>query len=156
LILNINSVRFICCCSDFLFVMDWFIYDGGLEASLLQLVNHHNQTSLKFREQTEEAKKEALRTATNVLDLLVDSVNGGVQECFANEKRIEFEIRALTATITRYTRQMDKWLAASYAINSVLKEIGCCIDLDQDEILFYRNGVSLGVIFGEIRKTDGA
>ncbi|KAG8640863.1 hypothetical protein MANES_13G077640v8 [Manihot esculenta] len=30
--------------------------------------------------------------------------------------------------------------------------IGCCIDLDQDEILFYRNGVSLGVAFRGIRK----
>ena len=30
--------------------------------------------------------------------------------------------------------------------------IGCCIDLDQDEILFYRNGVSLGVAFCGICK----
>ncbi|XP_012075216.1 E3 ubiquitin-protein ligase RKP isoform X2 [Jatropha curcas] len=30
--------------------------------------------------------------------------------------------------------------------------IGCCIDLDHDEILFYRNGVSLGVAFRGIRK----
>ncbi|XP_058006345.1 E3 ubiquitin-protein ligase RKP-like [Hevea brasiliensis] len=30
--------------------------------------------------------------------------------------------------------------------------IGCCIDLDHDEILFYRNGVSLGVAFRGIHK----
>ncbi|XP_057774623.1 E3 ubiquitin-protein ligase RKP [Salvia miltiorrhiza] len=30
--------------------------------------------------------------------------------------------------------------------------IGCCIDLDSDEILFYRNGISLGVAFCGIRK----
>ncbi|CAI0428813.1 unnamed protein product [Linum tenue] len=30
--------------------------------------------------------------------------------------------------------------------------IGCCIDMDLDEILFYRNGVSLGVAFRGIRK----
>lgn len=30
--------------------------------------------------------------------------------------------------------------------------IGCCIDFDRDEILFYRNGVSLGVAFDGIRK----
>ncbi|PON50865.1 43kDa postsynaptic protein [Trema orientale] len=30
--------------------------------------------------------------------------------------------------------------------------IGCCIDLDQNEIMFYRNGVSLGVAFHGIRK----
>ncbi|KAB5556567.1 hypothetical protein DKX38_007476 [Salix brachista] len=30
--------------------------------------------------------------------------------------------------------------------------IGCCIDLDHDEILFYRNGISLGVAFCGLRK----
>ncbi|XP_059624370.1 E3 ubiquitin-protein ligase RKP isoform X2 [Cornus florida] len=30
--------------------------------------------------------------------------------------------------------------------------IGCCIDLDHDEISFYRNGVSLGMAFSGIRK----
>ncbi|GMH14941.1 hypothetical protein Nepgr_016782 [Nepenthes gracilis] len=30
--------------------------------------------------------------------------------------------------------------------------IGCCIDLDEDRILFYRNGISLGVAFGSVRK----
>ncbi|GKV25291.1 hypothetical protein SLEP1_g34750 [Rubroshorea leprosula] len=30
--------------------------------------------------------------------------------------------------------------------------IGCCINLDQDEISFYRNGASLGVAFSGIRK----
>ncbi|WCJ31794.1 E3 ubiquitin-protein ligase RKP [Euphorbia peplus] len=30
--------------------------------------------------------------------------------------------------------------------------IGCCINLDDDEILFYRNGISLGVAFHGVRK----
>ncbi|XP_021736630.1 E3 ubiquitin-protein ligase RKP-like [Chenopodium quinoa] len=32
--------------------------------------------------------------------------------------------------------------------------IGCCIDLDEDRILFYRNGISLGVAFSGIRKMN--
>ncbi|KAL2907157.1 E3 ubiquitin-protein ligase RKP [Bienertia sinuspersici] len=32
--------------------------------------------------------------------------------------------------------------------------IGCCIDLDEDSILFYRNGISLGVAFAGIRKMN--
>lgn len=32
--------------------------------------------------------------------------------------------------------------------------IGCCIDLDEDIILFYRNGISLGVAFVGIRKMN--
>ncbi|KAK9159246.1 hypothetical protein Scep_005820 [Stephania cephalantha] len=98
--------------------------ERGLEASLLQLFDLHNQNSSKLREQTEKAKKEALRAAIRVSDLLVDRVDGGVQQCFANEKRIEHEIRALSGAITRYAKQTDQWLAASHAINSALKEIG--------------------------------
>ncbi|KAF8397013.1 hypothetical protein HHK36_018651 [Tetracentron sinense] len=116
---------------------------GGLESSLIQLVHDHHQSSLRLREQTdrthtrnqmrglgnlqfitEKAKKDAIRSATRVSDILVGTVNGGVQESFINEKRIELEIRALVTTIIRYTKQTDQWLAASHSINSAVKEIG--------------------------------
>ncbi|XAR60851.1 hypothetical protein NMG60_11034376 [Bertholletia excelsa] len=97
---------------------------GGLEGSLLQLINDHHHSSLIHREKTEKAKKDAIRSAMRVSDLLVDAVNGGVQESFINEKRIELEIRALSATIMRFAKQTDQWLAASSAINTAIKEIG--------------------------------
>ncbi|XP_059626402.1 biogenesis of lysosome-related organelles complex 1 subunit 1 [Cornus florida] len=97
---------------------------GRLEASLLQLINDHQYTSLKLRQHTEKAKKDAIRTAVRVSDLLMDAVNGGVQEAFINEKRIELEIRALASTIMRFAKQTDHWLAASHAINTAVKEIG--------------------------------
>ncbi|XP_039132023.1 biogenesis of lysosome-related organelles complex 1 subunit 1 [Dioscorea cayenensis subsp. rotundata] len=95
-----------------------------LEASLLRIVHEHQQESLQIREQAERAKKDSLRNAVVVAELLVDAVNGGVEGLFVNEKRIEFEIRALVITILRYKKQTDAWLAASHALNSVLKEIG--------------------------------
>lgn len=70
--------------------------------------------------ETEKAKKEAARVA----DLLVDKVNGGVQESFVNEKRIEMEIRGLAASIVRFMKQSDQWLAATHSINTAIKEIG--------------------------------
>lgn len=97
---------------------------GGLEASLLQMINDHNSASLKLREQTEKSKREAIRTASRVSDLLVNAVNGGVQEVFIIEKRIEMEIRALAATVARFSKQTDQWLAASHSINTAVKEIG--------------------------------
>lgn len=57
------------------------------------------------------------------MDLLVDAVNGGVQGAFINEKRIELEIRALTATIARFMKQTDQWLvgvAPTHAINTAV------------------------------------
>ncbi|XP_072975850.1 biogenesis of lysosome-related organelles complex 1 subunit 1 isoform X1 [Typha angustifolia] len=97
---------------------------GRLESSLLQIVHEHQRRATRIRDQTDKAKKDALRTAVRVSDLLVDTVNGGVQESFVNEKHIEVEIRALLSTIMRYKKQTDQWLAATHALNSVLKEIG--------------------------------
>ncbi|KAL6642030.1 hypothetical protein ACP70R_020211 [Stipagrostis hirtigluma subsp. patula] len=96
----------------------------GLDEALLQIVHQHHHQALRQRQHTERAKKDALRSAVRVADLLVDTVDGGVQELFVNEKRIELEARALLGTIARYRKQTDQWLAATSAINSVLKEIG--------------------------------
>lgn len=52
-------------------------------------------------------------------------------------------------------KRVSKWNkeAQSYGQPWVVGDvIGCCIDLDGDEISFYRNGVSLGVAFIGIRK----
>ncbi|XP_022741612.1 E3 ubiquitin-protein ligase RKP isoform X2 [Durio zibethinus] len=52
-------------------------------------------------------------------------------------------------------RRVRKWNkeAEPYGQSWVVGDvIGCCIDLDHDEISFYRNGVSLGLAFSGIRK----
>lgn len=52
-------------------------------------------------------------------------------------------------------KRVSKWNkeAEAYGQSWVVGDvIGCCIDLDHDEISFYRNGVSLGVAFNGIRK----
>ncbi|EYU34885.1 hypothetical protein ABFS82_08G096300 [Erythranthe guttata] len=97
---------------------------GSLEASLLQMITNHNHASAKLREHTDKSKKEAIQSAVRVSDQMVNAVNGGVQDIFINEKRIEMEIRALTSTIMRFSKQTDQWLAASHAINNAVKEIG--------------------------------
>ncbi|KAK4709176.1 hypothetical protein AABB24_038799 [Solanum stoloniferum] len=97
---------------------------NGLEASLIQIINSHHSSSLKLRESTEKAKKDGIRCARRVSELLVDSVNREVQEAFVMQKRIEMEIRALTASILQFGKQTDQWLAASHSINTAIKEIG--------------------------------
>ncbi|MCD9644889.1 hypothetical protein HAX54_033413 [Datura stramonium] len=52
-------------------------------------------------------------------------------------------------------KRVSKWNKEAHAYGQpwvVGDVIGCCIDLDGDEISFYRNGVSLGVAFIGIRK----
>ncbi|CAN1224507.1 E3 ubiquitin-protein ligase RKP [Linum grandiflorum] len=56
-------------------------------------------------------------------------------------------------------KRVSKWNidAEPYGQSWVVGDvIGCCIDMDLDEILFYRNGVSLGVAFHGIRKMGPA
>ncbi|KAL1820158.1 hypothetical protein DCAR_0416467 [Daucus carota subsp. sativus] len=96
----------------------------NLEASLLQLISNHNQSSLRLKQHTEKAKKDAIRNAVRVSDVLVEAVNGGVEECYINQKRIELEIQALASTILRFAKQTDQWLAASRSLNNAIKEIG--------------------------------
>ncbi|KAK4485968.1 hypothetical protein RD792_008622 [Penstemon davidsonii] len=50
--------------------------------------------------------------------------------------------------ISKWNKEAEPY-GQSWIIGDV---IGCCIDLDSDEILFYRNGISLGIAFGGIRK----
>ncbi|EAY79692.1 hypothetical protein OsI_34839 [Oryza sativa Indica Group] len=97
---------------------------GQLEAALLLIMQRHHHHSLHQRKITDREKIDAVRSAARVADLLVATVDGGVQELYINERRIEIEARALLATIARYKKQTDQWLAATNAINSVLKEIG--------------------------------
>ncbi|XBI80216.1 hypothetical protein VPH35_089443 [Triticum aestivum] len=97
---------------------------GQLESALLHIMQQHHHQSLRQRQQTERAKKDALRSAARLAGHLVEAVDGGVQELFVNEKRIELEARALLGTIARYRKQSDQWLAATNAVNSILKEIG--------------------------------
>ncbi|KAI3501461.1 hypothetical protein L1887_29330 [Cichorium endivia] len=65
--------------------------------------------------------KEAIKSASCISDLLVEAVNGGVEECFVNEKRIEVEIRSLKTTIKRFAKQTDQWLSSTHAIYNAIK-----------------------------------
>ncbi|XP_031496516.1 biogenesis of lysosome-related organelles complex 1 subunit 1 isoform X3 [Nymphaea colorata] len=97
---------------------------GSLEVYLLRLVEDYHQNTNLIRENAEKSTKAALRAAQRVSELLLDTVNGGVQVSFTNEKLIEAEIRALAVTVARYLKQTNQWLATSHSMNSILKEIG--------------------------------
>lgn len=94
------------------------------QTALLRIMHQHHHATLRAQDQIDKAKKDAVQAAARVSELLVRTVNGGVEECFLNEKRIEIEIRTLINNISRYTKQTNQWLSASHAFNTALKEIG--------------------------------
>jgi hypothetical protein len=100
----------------------------------------------------EKAKKDPMKSAVRVADLLVDTVDGGVQELYVNEKRIELEARALFGTNARYRRQTDQWLSATNEINSVLKVPDPCSTGSPQTSLIYILLIR-GVCFGSSSAT---
>jgi hypothetical protein len=69
----------------------------------------------------ETAKKDALASAAVVSDLVVESVNEGVQQAFINEKQIEMEARALGITVQKFVKQTSQWLTVVHTFDAALK-----------------------------------
>lgn len=103
-------------CSTMVTVKYWYKYVLGTGTGL-----YSDMQLLYISLLTDRAKKNAIKSSQNLSNLLVDTVNRGVEEAFLNEKRIEIEIRALLGTISRYKKQTDQWLATTHELNTVLK-----------------------------------
>ncbi|KAL2642827.1 hypothetical protein R1flu_010414 [Riccia fluitans] len=97
---------------------------GALDASFAQMMQQHSVGNVVLANRLEKSKKDTLVAATEVSGFIVDSVNGGVQESFVNEKRIEMEARALASTVQRFTQTTSQWLSIFHNFDSALKEIG--------------------------------
>ncbi|XP_039163191.1 uncharacterized protein LOC120290829 [Eucalyptus grandis] len=89
---------------------------GALEASLFGLIHDHHYCSALLRDRAEKAKKIAIKSAAVVSDLLEEAVNGGVQEAFLNQKRIELEIRMLS---TLPSSHMHYWMTSEENVVSI-------------------------------------
>lgn len=97
---------------------------GNLEADFAAIVQSHAKQNFMLKRDADKAKREALAAGAVAAELFVDCVNGGVQEVFINEKRIEQEARALKDTVQRFAQQSNQWLTVFNEFDSALKEIG--------------------------------
>ncbi|XP_024519300.1 biogenesis of lysosome-related organelles complex 1 subunit 1 [Selaginella moellendorffii] len=97
---------------------------GGLDAAFLELMRDRAQRSAAIRQRIDRDRKEALASAAQVSKLLERGLNAGVQEVFANEKRIESETRAVAMTVQRAVKQSNQWMSLFHSFDTALKEIG--------------------------------
>jgi hypothetical protein len=95
--------------------------EEGLEASFANMMQQHAHHSAHLRDRVQTSKKAALEAAAVVSDLLVESINGGVQEVFVNEKQIEMEARSMGVTVQRFSKQTSQWLNVIHTFDSALK-----------------------------------
>jgi hypothetical protein len=85
----------------------------------LLLKKHHQQK--KVVNPAARQKQVALASVSELMDLLVDSVNKNVQEIFLNQKRIEVEARALINSIGYYSKQTQQWVRTLSSFDDALK-----------------------------------
>ncbi|GAQ87964.1 hypothetical protein KFL_003900030 [Klebsormidium nitens] len=89
-----------------------------------EILTEHAKKQLTLKESTARQKQVALASVSELMDLLVDSVNKNVQEIFVNQKRIEVETRALVNSVGQYTKQTQQWVRTLSSFDDALKEIG--------------------------------
>ncbi|KAB2606715.1 hypothetical protein D8674_006432 [Pyrus ussuriensis x Pyrus communis] len=90
-----------------------------LEDSLLNWYKSTTIPPSESRDSLRRRRMMPLRRAVSVAELLVEAVN-----LFVNEKRIDLEIQAWTATISQFGKRTDQWLSVMCSINTAIKEIG--------------------------------
>ena len=56
--------------------------------------------------------------------MLLDKVNSGVAQVFANQRLIEGEAKTLHSQTSRLVKQTGQWVTAVEKFNSALKELG--------------------------------
>lgn len=69
----------------------------------------------------EKAKNDATKKGCECGRASGGSSERGVKELFVNEKRIDLEIQAWTATISQFGKRTDQWLSVMCSINTAIK-----------------------------------
>lgn len=67
---------------------------------------------------------EISRAVAPVADSLLDSVNSGVAQVFANQRVLEAETRQLRQESQRFSKQTGQWLQLTTNFGNALKELG--------------------------------
>eukprot|EP01116_Phalansterium_solitarium_P015382 TRINITY_DN33961_c0_g1_i1.p2 TRINITY_DN33961_c0_g1~~TRINITY_DN33961_c0_g1_i1.p2 ORF type:complete len:123 (+),score=43.90 TRINITY_DN33961_c0_g1_i1:109-477(+) len=91
---------------------------------LTKLLRDHQQKQTQLRDESDQKRRAALNSVSAVTSGLMDSVNSGVANVFANQRRLEQETRNLQSQTTRFSKQTTQWLTLVDNFNDSLKEIG--------------------------------
>ena len=95
---------------------------------LSRMVKEHQERQSTLREEQERKRKAALASVQKCTHAMVDSLNGGVEKAYENQRRLDREAKALQANSARYVKQTAQWLALVDGFNKSLKSLG---DLEQ-------------------------
>lgn len=95
---------------------------------LSRVVKEHQERQGAFREQQEKRKKAALASVHQCTSAMVDSLNGGVEKAYENQRKLDKEAKALQQHSAKYVKQTTQWLNLIEGFHKNLKSLG---DLEQ-------------------------
>ncbi|XP_055641773.1 biogenesis of lysosome-related organelles complex 1 subunit 1 [Toxorhynchites rutilus septentrionalis] len=91
---------------------------------LSAMIKDHQAKQAAKKEEQERRRKEAILSANELTQNLVDHLNVGVAQAYLNQKRLDAEAKQLHVGATNFAKQTQQWLTLIEHFNSSLKEIG--------------------------------
>ncbi|XP_035899896.1 biogenesis of lysosome-related organelles complex 1 subunit 1 [Anopheles stephensi] len=91
---------------------------------LSAMIKDHQAKQAAKKEDQERRRKEAIMSANELTQNLVDHLNVGVAQAYLNQKRLDAEAKQLHVGATNFAKQTTQWLALIENFNGSLKEIG--------------------------------
>lgn len=107
---------------------------------LSDMLKSHQQRQQQQKKVQEERRLEAVAASKKLTSALVDHLNIGVAEAYANQKRIDSEARLLQRHVSTLNRQSQQWLQLSETMSTALKELGDvenwaqCVEADMKNV----------------------
>ncbi|KAL9696513.1 hypothetical protein quinque_016092 [Culex quinquefasciatus] len=88
------------------------------------MIKDHQARQASKKEEQERRRKEAILSANELTQNLVDHLNVGVAQAYLNQKRLDAEAKQLHVGATNFAKQTQQWLTLIENFNGSLKEIG--------------------------------
>ncbi|XP_065095595.1 biogenesis of lysosome-related organelles complex 1 subunit 1 [Ochlerotatus camptorhynchus] len=91
---------------------------------LSAMIKDHQSRQAARKEEQDRRRKEAILSANELTQNLVDHLNVGVAQAYLNQKRLDAEAKQLHVGATNFAKQTQQWLTLIENFNGSLKEIG--------------------------------
>ncbi|EAT40068.1 AAEL008170-PA [Aedes aegypti] len=91
---------------------------------LSAMIKDHQARQAAKKEEQERRRKDAILSANELTQNLVDHLNVGVAQAYLNQKRLDAEAKQLHVGATNFAKQTQQWLTLIENFNGSLKEIG--------------------------------
>ncbi|XP_062554651.1 biogenesis of lysosome-related organelles complex 1 subunit 1 [Armigeres subalbatus] len=91
---------------------------------LSAMIKDHQARQAAKKEEQERRRKDAILSANELTQNLVDHLNVGVAQAYLNQKRLDAEAKQLHVGATNFAKQTQHWLTLIENFNGSLKEIG--------------------------------